>query len=89
MRRALYYSASLQLPGFASSAYAFPGHQGHVAASCKIVLPKNLSQRRCWLVRRYVETYRDLQKLAACMHLSESPPDAVVVDDICSFADAG
>jgi len=36
-----------------------------------------------------VETYRDLQKLAACMHLADSPPAAVVVDDICSFADAG
>lgn len=39
--------------------------------------------------RRYVDTYRDLQKLAACMHLSDSPPGAVVVDDVCSFADAG
>ena len=39
--------------------------------------------------RRYLETFRDLQMLAACLHLTDDPPDAVVVDDICCFADTG
>lgn len=38
---------------------------------------------------RYLESAADLQKLAACLHLTAHPPAAIVVDNITAFLSGG
>ncbi|CAL8466736.1 g6272 [Coccomyxa elongata] len=37
---------------------------------------------------RYLSTAADLQKIAACLHLLDELPEAIIVDDLSSFIDA-
>ncbi len=41
------------------------------------------------ILSRYLNTAAELQKYAACLHLQDTVPDAIIVDDISSFLEVG
>lgn len=43
----------------------------------------------CPCVRRYLSTAADLRKYAACLHLLDRVPEAIIVDDISAFIEDG
>ena len=63
-------------------------HVPRAAASPSSLLPTRPGPRRHTHRRSYLETLRDVTKYAACFHLAQPPPAALILDGLSDIAAA-